>query len=53
MTPYRLWAALHPLLSAVFIGIGGHMGSRGIFFLENWVKANFPGKPPVSDRQEP
>jgi hypothetical protein len=32
------WADIPPLLSAVFIGISGHMGSRAIFLAEGYVE---------------
>jgi len=35
------WANLPPLLTAAFVGISGHMGSRGIFLLEKYFKDKF------------
>ena len=35
-------AALSPLLTAAMVGISGHMGSRGIFMIEDWLKEKFP-----------
>jgi len=32
-----------PLLSAVLIGISGHMGSRAIFHLEKWAESRVGG----------
>ena len=32
------WSGVAPLLSAVLIGISGHMGSRAIFGIERWVE---------------
>ena len=32
------WSGVAPLLSAVFIAIGGHMGSRAIFGVEQWAE---------------
>lgn len=37
-------ANISPLLSAVFIGVAGHMGSRAIFMLEKTLEARFPRK---------
>lgn len=36
------YAGIPPLLSAVCIGISGHMGSRGVFWLEGILKSRFP-----------
>jgi hypothetical protein len=33
---------IDPLLTAVFIGIAGHMGSRALFLIEKWAEARFP-----------
>lgn len=38
------WSGVAPLLSAVLIGISGHMGSRAIFGIEKWGEARFFGK---------
>lgn len=35
------WSNTPPLLSAVFIAISGHMGSRAIFGLEKWAERKF------------
>jgi hypothetical protein len=35
-------AAISPLLTAAMVGISGHMGSRGIYVLEKWLKEHFP-----------
>lgn len=35
------WAEVHPLLSAAFIAVSGHMGSRGLFMLENQLRKRF------------
>ncbi len=32
------WTNLPPLLTAAFVGVSGHMGSRGLFMLENYIK---------------
>jgi len=32
------WATVPPLLSAAFIAVSGHMGSRGLFLLENYMR---------------
>lgn len=34
-------ARINPLLSAVLIGISGHMGSRAIFAIEQWATDRF------------
>lgn len=38
-------AGLDKLLSAVLIGISGHMGSRAIFAIEKWATEKFGAKP--------
>ena len=35
-------AALSPLITAAFVGVSGHMGSRAIFAFEEFLKAKFP-----------
>jgi hypothetical protein len=35
-------ANMSPLLTAAFVGVSGHMGSRAIFMAENWLKTKFP-----------
>lgn len=35
-------AHMSPLLTAAFVGVSGHMGSRAIFMVENWLKTKFP-----------
>lgn len=35
-------ANMSPLLTAAFVGVSGHMGSRAIFMAENWLKNKFP-----------
>jgi predicted CDP-diglyceride synthetase/phosphatidate cytidylyltransferase len=37
------WSGLSPLLSAVLIGISGHMGSRAIFGIERWAEKRVTG----------
>lgn len=37
------WQDLNPLLSAVLIGISGHMGSRAIFGMEKWAERRYLG----------
>lgn len=32
------FAAISPLISAVMIGISGHMGSRALFMFESWAE---------------
>ena len=34
-------AGFHSLMTAAFVGISGHMGSRGIFMLEKFLSAKF------------
>lgn len=34
-------ADISPLVSAVLIGISGHMGSRAIFRIEQWAETKF------------
>lgn len=35
------WSETPPLLSAALIGISGHMGSRGLFQLEQWATKKY------------
>jgi len=35
-------ADLSPLITAAFVGVSGHMGSRAIFAFEEFLKAKFP-----------
>ena len=35
-------AGFSPLMTAAFVGVSGHMGSRAIFMIENWLKNKFP-----------
>jgi len=35
------WARLSPLLTAAFVGVSGHMGSRGLFLLEQALRKRF------------
>lgn len=35
-------AGISHLMTAAFVGVSGHMGSRAIFMLENWLKEKFP-----------
>lgn len=37
------WAGIDKMLSAVMIGISGHMGSRAIFRFEKWAEERFGG----------
>ena len=37
------WSNVSPLLSAVLIGISGHMGSRAIFQIEKWAENKIVG----------
>jgi len=38
------WGGVDPLLSAVFIGIAGHMGTRFVFFAEKMLERYLVGK---------
>ena len=40
------WSNFHPLATAAFVGISGHMGSRALFQLEGMFAAKFTGKKP-------
>jgi hypothetical protein len=35
-------SGLSPLLTAALVGISGHMGSRSLFMMEDWMKKRFP-----------
>lgn len=35
-------AGFSPLVTAAFVGVSGHMGSRAIFMLEEFLKTKFP-----------
>lgn len=35
-------SGLSPLITAAFVGISGHMGSRAIFMAEGWLTKQFP-----------
>lgn len=35
-------AELTPLITAAFVGVSGHMGSRAIFMAEEWLTKKFP-----------
>ena len=35
-------AMLSPLVTAAFVGVSGHMGSRAIFMVEDWLAKTFP-----------
>lgn len=35
-------AQISPLMTAAFVGVSGHMGSRTIFMLEGWLTKQFP-----------
>lgn len=37
-------AHLHPMLSAAFIAISGHMGSRALFMIEKYMQDKFHNK---------
>jgi hypothetical protein len=38
------WGKVDPLLSAVFIGISGHMGTRFVFFMERVLEKNMSAR---------
>jgi len=38
-------ANLSPLITAAFVGVSGHMGSRAIFTFEEFLKTKFPSEP--------
>lgn len=44
------YASVDRLLSAVFIGISGHMGSRALFLLERWAAANLERRTGIAVR---
>lgn len=35
-------SGLSPLVTAALVGISGHMGSRSLFLMEDWMKKRFP-----------
>ena len=35
-------AEFSPLITAAFVGVSGHMGSRAIFMMEDWLAKKFP-----------
>lgn len=35
------WAGVAQLLTAAFVGISGHMGSRALFMFEKWAEQKF------------
>ena len=35
------WSGIPPLLTAAFVGITGHMGSRALFMFEHWAATRF------------
>ncbi len=35
-------ADIQPLLTAAFVGIAGHAGSRALFAFERWAQSRFP-----------
>lgn len=37
------WSGISPLLTAVFVGISGHMGSRVLLEFEKWAIKRFSG----------
>lgn len=45
------WSGFHPLASAAFVGIAGHMGSRALFQLEGFFDTKFPRVKQTEDPQ--
>jgi len=45
------WGGVDPLLSAVFIGIAGHMGTRFVFFAEKMLERHLSSKFGMRDDQ--
>lgn len=43
------WGNIDPLLSAIFIGVAGHMGTRFVFFAEKLLEKFFSEKLGVKD----
>jgi CHASE2 domain-containing sensor protein len=43
------WGNIDPLLSAVFIGIAGHMGTRFVFFMEKMLERHLAAKFGIKD----
>lgn len=47
------WGNLPQLLTAAFVGVSGHMGSRALFkaefLIELWVDKKLPGNSPVNE----
>jgi hypothetical protein len=43
---------INPLMTAAFVGITGHMGSRALFYLESFFSAKFPAPMPVKDEND-
>jgi len=35
-------ANISPLMTAAFVGVSGHMGSRALFMAEGWLTKQFP-----------
>ncbi len=46
------WGGVDPLLSAVFIGIAGHMGTRFVFFMERILERHLTTKFGVKDLEK-
>lgn len=40
------WSGVSPLLTAAFVGITGHMGSRALFMFESWAAERFKSLAP-------
>lgn len=45
------YANIHQTLTAAFVGITGHMGSRALFQLEKWAERRLTGD--ISIKEEP
>lgn len=41
------WSGFPQLLTAIFTGVMGHMGTRGMALFEEWMSRRFPVAPPA------
>jgi hypothetical protein len=46
------WSGVAPLLTAAFVGITGHMGSRALFMFESWAESRFKAMAPGTEAKE-
>lgn len=46
------WSGVAPLLTAVLVGISGHMGSRAIFGMEKWAERRYLAGPRKQDNDD-